>query len=174
MKKILFLLLTTTLLLNCKNRDQDTYELPEATQSGKNTGGAIVNGKLWVAKIQSPSSIAGGNITSYSDFANTYKLEITLQEVNDQSSQIKIYITDAQDIAPKTYNFNPSSNIEGYYTDKNFVKYDITSSTGGSVTITHFDIFKQIVSGTFSFKAENSNGEIVTIADGRFDKKFSQ
>ncbi|WES98286.1 DUF6252 family protein [Chryseobacterium arthrosphaerae] len=174
MKKILFLLLTTALLLNCKDRDQDTDVLPEATQSGKNTGGAIINGKLWVAKIQSPSSIAGGNITSYSHFGNTYKLEITLEEVNYQSSQIKLYITDTQGIAPKTYDVNPSSNIEGYYTDKNFVKYDITSSTGGSVTITHFDISKQIVSGTFSLKAENSNGEIVTITDGRFDKKFSQ
>jgi len=174
MKKIVFLLLATALLLNCKDRDQDTDVLPEATQSGKNTGGAIVNGKLWVAKVQSPSSIAGGNITYYGHVGNTYKLEITLQEVNYQSSQIKLYITDAQDIAPKTYNVNPSSNIEGYYTDKDFVKYDVTSSTGGSVTITHFDIFKQIVSGTFSFKAENSNGEIITIADGRFDKKFSQ
>ncbi|MCX8525877.1 DUF6252 family protein [Chryseobacterium formosus] len=174
MKKIFFLVLTTAMLLNCKDRDQDTDVLPETTQSGKNTGGAIVNSKLWVAKVQAPSSIAGGNITSYSHVGNAYKMEITLQEVNDQSSQIKIYIRDVQDIAAKTYNVNSSSNVEGYYTDKNFVKYDITSSTGGSVTITHFDIFKQVVSGTFSFKAENSNGEIVTVADGRFDKKFSQ
>lgn len=174
MKKIFIIVITIVLISSCKDKDQETDILPEATQSGKNTGGAIVDGKVWVAKIEAPSSTPGGNNTSYSNTGNKFNLEITLREYNNETSLIKLYINDVQHLSPKTYSISPLPNFEGYYTTSNYIKYDIKPSTGGFITITNFDFFKQVVSGTFSFKAENLNGEIINVTDGRFDKKYSQ
>ena len=50
MRKFLFLLMILIGLLSCKDENQDSSILPAVSQSGKNTGGAIVDGKVWVAK----------------------------------------------------------------------------------------------------------------------------
>lgn len=176
MKKIIFFLLIISFLFNCKDDEQDTNVLPEATQSGKNTGGAVVNGEIWVAKIESPS-ISGGNITQYntSPALGQFMLNINLRNVNNTSGdQIKIFITSNQDITTTSYQLSVSTGNFGIYSNKAYNPYYTDATNSGILTITKFDKVNQIVSGTFAFKAINSNGELINITEGRFDKKFQQ
>ena len=42
----------------------------------------------------------------------------------------------------------------------------------GELKITHHDFSNAILSGTFWFDAVNSNGEIVEVREGRFDRHY--
>ena len=53
MKKLIFLIFAIIGLISCKNRDQDFNTLPEVTDWGANTAGALVDGKVWVANYRS-------------------------------------------------------------------------------------------------------------------------
>ncbi len=172
MKKLFLLFITVLLIYGCRDPKQDENTLPAATQEGKNTGGALVNGQVWVAKIEGPDLNPGGNNTTYNTdpVLNTFSLQIVLNQYNNLNSQIVINISDNQNLTPQTYPilgngsgfYNPNLNI-GFYTD---------SANTGILTITRFDKVNKIVSGTFSFKAVNSAGEVVNITEGRFDRKF--
>ena len=159
------------LIFSCKERDQDPDILPAATQEGKNTGGAIVNGQVWVAKIENPSSLPGWNNTIYNTdpVLGTFSLQIVLRQYNNDNNLITFNVTDSQDFLPKTYDLN-ENNYAAYRNPSVF--YITNSSNTGTLTITRFDKVNRIVSGTFSFKAVNSAGEVVTITEGRFDRKF--
>lgn len=175
MKKLLFLLLAFTLLSACRDKDQDENVLPEATQSGKNTGGALVDGKVWVAKIESPSANPGGNNTYLQSDPITGQeiMTITLRNYqNPSSNAIVMDINSAQAITTGTYLLNGVNENQavfknggnGYYTDD-------TNNTG-SITLTKFDRTKGIISGTFQFKAKNNAGNVITVTEGRFDRRF--
>ena len=174
MKKILFITLSIVFLYSC-NRDQDTDSLPEATQSGKNTGGALVDGKVWVAKIESSSAIQGGNNTYLQSDPITGReiMTITLRNYqNPVSDAIEMDINSMQEITAGTYLLNGidenhaviKNGGNGYYTDD--------SNNTGSITLTKFDRSKKIISGTFQFKAKNNAGNVITVSEGRYDRRF--
>lgn len=172
MKKILAFLVIVISLISCRDEKQDSNTLPEATQVGKNTGGALVNGQVWVAKIENPNFNPGGNQTLYNiDLVlNKYSLQIVLRQYNNDDNLITFNITDNQDFTPQTYILNGNN----YATYRNpSVLYITNSANTGTLTITKFDKVNQVVSGTFSFKAVNSAGEVVNITEGRFDRKYS-
>ena len=172
MKKILFFLTFMFLVFSCKERDQDTEILPAATQEGKNTGGALVNGQVWVAKIEVPDTNPAGNNTIYSvdPVLGIYRLQIVLRKYIYLDSQIVINISDNQDFSPKNY-LIPDDSFSFYSPSVNDVYYTKQGNVG-TLTITRFDKVNRIVSGTFTFKAVNSAGQMVTITEGRFDRKF--
>lgn len=172
MKNLLFLALVCIGLLSCKDRDPDPNVLPEATQSGKNTAGAIVDGKVWVAKIAYPDLNNGGvNATIYEYANGEYKLKIVLQQINNEGSSIGFYISDKIDITTTSY-ILANDNFRGTYSYKTLEDYYTDNENTGILTITKFDKINKIVSGVFTFKVKDSNGKIVTITDGRFDKRF--
>ena len=160
------------LIVSCKERDQDPEILPAATQEGKNTGGAIVNGQIWIAKIEAPDSMPGGNNTYYytSPLLGTFSLQIVLLKYKNSNSRIVINISDTQVFSPQTYPILGDS-LSFYHPNLDTVYYT-NPNNNGTITITKFDKVNNVVSGTFSFKAVNSAGEVVTITDGRFDRKF--
>lgn len=172
MKNLLFLaLLSIGLFTSCKDDDQDPNTLPAATQSGANTGGALVNGEIWVAKIENPDLMPGGNNTQYQAVNGEYNMEIVLRNVSDSSGNIiSIKINSNEDLSITDYELNDSDFNRGYY--RKSVSYYTDSENTGILTITKFDKANKIISGTFSFKAKNQNGTVVNITEGRFDKKF--
>ena len=176
MKKILFFLTFIFLVISCKERDQDPDILPAATQEGKNTGGAIVNGQVWVAKIEVPDTLPGGNNTYYdtSPLLNTFRLQIVLLKYTDSNSTISFYLERNQDFSPGIYALDNNDNHDnhGSFSPNVLEIFNTNSTNTGTLTITRFDKVNRIVSGTFSFKAVNSAGEVVTITEGRFDRKF--
>jgi hypothetical protein len=174
MKKIFFIILTGFFLQSC-DRHQDTDVLPEATQEGKNTGGALVDGKVWVAKIENTSASPGGNNTYLQSDPITGReiMTIVLRNYQNPSSDaIEMDINSTQAITTGTYLLNGiyenhaviKNGGNGYYTDDN--------NNTGSITLTKFDRSKGIISGTFQFKAKNNAGNVITVTEGRFDRRF--
>ncbi len=173
MKKLLLLLIAVLLLGSCRDRHQDEDTLPPATQEGKNTGGALVDGKVWVAKIEAPDSNPGGNNTMYDYANNEYRLSIKLNNLkNPDGNNIEINVTSPVELNQGTYQLNNNYSNRGMYSVISFSTYYTSASNTGVVNITRFDKINKIVSGTFSFTAVNSAGQVVTIKEGRFDKKF--
>ena len=173
MKKLFLLLIAFALLLSCEDRDQDSTVLPEATQTGANTGGALVDGNIWVAKIEQPDLNPGGNNTIYSYNNVEYRLEIVLRSVkNPSANQISFIISIPQDITAGNYQFFGLDENRAVYYLSPTSYFTETGNPNGNVTITKLDNVNKIVSGTFNFVGKKSNGETVTITEGRFDKKF--
>ncbi len=161
------------LLGSCRDRHQDEDTLPPATQEGKNTGGALVDGKVWVAKIEAPDSNPGGNNTIYKDVNGENSITIVLRKVGvPVSNQMQINVTTTEELAVKTYNFfDVNQNRAAFYISPNtyFTEVGIPN---GTLKITRFDKVNNIVSGTFSFTAKNSSGQQIKVTEGRFDRKF--
>jgi len=178
MKDFLFISILLFTLLSChKDRDQDSDVLPVATQSGANTGGALVNGKIWVSKIEKSSIVVGENNTIYkhtNEYPNPYSLTIHLRNINNLTgNNITIRLKSSSDFVPGDYELNEIENSTGdYFTSGIF--YFTDADNKGVLTITKFDKVNKIVSGTFSFKCRYYyTGEIVNITDGRFDRVYN-
>ena len=180
MKQFNFTLIFIVFLLlfsNCKERENDSISLPEATQSGAKTGGAIVNGRIWVASNKKVNTL-GGNGTYCEMYNKTAIINIDLRNVADNSRIfLKTAIQDFQ--LNKTYflSQNPDTKDYDYATysdnDKGFSTQP-NSKYIGEINISRLDIQNQIVSGTFNFiglDLYGNNGEI-EVKDGRFDRKF--
>ncbi|PIE50920.1 MAG: hypothetical protein CSA38_00860 [Flavobacteriales bacterium] len=179
MKKLLLLGLVFISLYGCREQEQDPTVLPPATQEGKNTGGALVNGEVWVAQKVKSSHFVFKTYYEYPS-PNTnggeYRLKIVLArpEGSISHSLIRFFIKDTTDITTKTYILNDLNG--GGYSTSTDDDYATNSQNTGSITITKFDKDKQIVSGYFQFDGGNvnGNGEVIHITQGRFDKKFIQ
>lgn len=177
MKNFLFISTLLLISLSChKDRDQDSDVLPAATQSGANTGGALVNGNVWVSKIEKSSIVVGENNTIYkytNEYPNPYSLTIHLRNINNLTgNNIMINLKSNSDFAPGDYILNETENSSGYYYSSSTF-YVTDSDNKGVLTITKFDKANKIISGTFSFKCKYYyTGEVVNITDGRFDRVY--
>ncbi|PIF46622.1 hypothetical protein CLU96_3660 [Chryseobacterium sp. 52] len=173
-KAVKNLLLAITLigsLSSCKDNDADSTVLPQATQTGANTGGAFVNGKIWVSKIEQSTVAALGNNTTYEFVNNEYSLKIQLRNAeNPTGNTIQILLVSDQDFGIGNYPLNENDNGLYYHSSK---IYSTNSENIGTLSISKFDKANKIISGTFSFKAKYYyDGDTVTITDGRFDRKY--
>ena len=166
MKKLFyFTLILFSLFTSCNDDDnQNPNILPETTQIGANTGGALIDGKVWVAKKEFPDLNPGGNNTEYTQ----YRLKIVLNSL-DSKGRVFLEIKNNTELSIGVYTLNSASFSDGkslYHTDLSNIK--------GSITITKFDKKNKFVSGTFHFEAGTSNGDgtKVVVTEGRFDKEF--
>ena len=176
MKNILIGSLSLFLLASCK---KEIKELPPPTETGANTFGAKVNGTLWApqgfgsfpandileARLAGPTEILI-NARNFASSPNETEFEILIAGISG------------------TGTFQLSNNVPrggslsyGYYVKRNMTPLNewITSSTqGGTVTVTKFDLTNRIIAGTFQFTANNlyNTPELLTVTEGRFDLKF--
>lgn len=162
-------------LFACNDREQNTTVLPPATQTGANTGGALVDGKVWVASIKYINQ-QGGSGTFCENVGNYYKIQIDLRG-STNTSRILIQLNKENFEINKVYDLPISlddyNKIGASYGDSNNnIFFAQQPNFTGKIKITRLDIPNNIVSGTFEFKAVDNNGHIINITDGRFDKKF--
>ncbi|SFN04741.1 hypothetical protein SAMN05421594_0626 [Chryseobacterium oleae] len=172
MKSFLLTISLIGILSSCKDKNSDTDPtLPQATQTGADTGGALVNGKIWVSKIEKSTVAALGNNTTYTFVNNEYSLKIHLRNAeNPSGNTIQLLLVSNQDFAVGDYPLN--ENDHGLYYDSSKI-YATDHENIGTLSITKFDKANKIISGTFSFKAKYYyDGDAVTITDGRFDRKY--
>lgn len=179
MKNLLLLALLSFCLLSC-NRDRDKNVnpnvLPDATQSGANTAGALVDGKIWVATTKKINTVGGQG--TYCEKYNGYThIQIDLRNVSDNSRiyfetdilnmelNKMYYLTENTNSGDTNFALFSDNNFKAYYTQPNSVYI-------GSFKLTRLDLQNQIVSGTFEFKAVDTDGNTVNITEGRFDKRF--
>lgn len=178
MKNAVFLLSLITLgIASCK-KEIDT--LPEPTQTGANTFGAVVNGDNW-GPLKAPlvptlpilearffgDSAVFINARNFSRIPNETEMEIYLDHLS----------------GPGTYPLNQRTDVYPRQTASYafFVKREISvedewvtgPEAGGQVEVTRIDWQNRIVSGTFRFTANaRYGGKPLTVTEGRFDVKL--
>ncbi len=149
--------------------------LPPATQTGAGTFGCLINGQAFVP---SGEFLSGTKITSNVYGSNQLDVfAINKSDNGNVSAFITIQLQGLQIIQGVNYplalvgqgNGNAIYDIGSYGTDNTF---NTTNAVQGNLTITRFDTAKQILSGTFNFKAISSKGDTVKVTDGRFDVIF--
>lgn len=153
----------------CKNSSSPTadnsYGLPNETQTGANTMGCLINGKTIIlqSSILSKSYPSASLIGDSSlGFAGNYSFSF----FQILGFQIKF---------PKTGSFDLGTvvNTGTYITDSTCLggSFNVTTATAtsGTVTLTKLDKTNHIVSGTFDCKIPISNCDTLNITNGRFD-----
>jgi len=178
MKNLVYLFLFLPSLISCKKNIVE--ELPPATQTGANTFGANVNGKLWVP---TSSPIPGAAKLEARYAVNDLIINARNLGSTPNESEFEIYIKDLN--GPGTYLLNQNTSpypnqvaSYGYYIKRQFnpINEWITSPQfTGVVNITLDDRVNHIVSGTFQFDALNmySSPDTLHVTNGRFDIKIN-
>ncbi|CAN1546141.1 hypothetical protein MCETHM1_01964 [Flavobacteriaceae bacterium] len=177
MKKLFFLLTAITLLTSCDKDGQifaSKDQLPPETQTGANTVGCLVNGKVFLPHqegIDSPVNCF------YQFVKGEYYFTMAFADYRGASIEsVNIYTAKTVLTVGQTYSLNQGygpdtgGGVE-YYTDLNN-KFSTNLINVGELKITRIDVSKSIVSGTFWFDAINSKGEKVEIREGRFDWNY--
>jgi len=176
MKNFFLLAFIFSIFISChrdydKNADAET--LPAITQSGARTGGAIVNGKVWVAS-KNDVGTANGMGTYCQQIKDKTYIRVDLRGINDQSRiWIKVEIDDLE--LNKTYSIAPNNSINDnvitYSTTNDDVYFNVKNDC--KLKITRLDLDQRIVSGTFELKLQKyPTDDTVDITEGRFDRRF--
>jgi hypothetical protein len=160
------LLLSTTLTTSC-NKDKLTKE----TQEGKNTLSCKVNGKVFIAEHDRPSSGPAMFANLVLDQNGINATVYGINTVTYPNREINIIIEDFKGVG--TY---VTSGSDSYceYSEFPQAQYSTMISGSGTIHITKDDRSAKILSGTFEFVAGNKNnsGTQVEITLGRFDISY--
>jgi hypothetical protein len=179
-------LLVLSLIFSCQKTDPDPdpfnyvqptdpyHTLPEITQEGKNTFGCLVNGVVWVPRVEI--------------VVPWYTLDFQFSEKNPKAIgniSCRILSTTQDDFM--TVVFGPTFFKPGIYdmTFKNYSDmyflskhkdYDAMKSDSlfNYVKVNYIDTSKNIVSGQFQFKLFNNANpkDSIKVTDGRFDLRY--
>jgi len=151
-------------------------DLPKESQSGADTFGCYVNGKLFTPK---GSPFAGPVLKAHYIIRNNkplFSISATMTEgenlhsVSIGGDSVKLAVgtyaitTPAIGSVSGRYNFSHPLSLEPSYTS--------TNALAGQLTIKYFYSVKYVMSGTFYFDAVNNNGQKVQVREGRFDVKL--
>mgnify|MGYP006432747655 CR=1 FL=1 len=184
--RITILLMLCILTFSCSSDDDNTSasdpvnQLPEATQVGANTAGALVDGE--------PVTPKGGgttpNLTAFYQLLDgEYFFNVSLFRAGENNILLGLDLFSNPGLIEKnnTYLLNVNPNQEGFggaYTKRILNESESFHFTDdeftGELTITHLEEENRIVSGTFWFDAVNEEGEVVEVREGRFDVTYSQ
>jgi hypothetical protein len=176
--KSLFFILLTFAFFACK---KEVTELPEATQTGANTFGALLNGAYWVPKgfgfAQTTPIVEARYSANNSIFINARNFASSPKE-----TEFEIYIKDFNGVG--TYILNQTTNkfpnqtaSYGYYEERKFTidnEWKTNNQYTGRVIVSYYNANEKIVSGTFEFEAINVYGDPkpITVTEGRFDVRI--
>ena len=172
MKKRIFILcfLISAFFTGCFLFD-DSETLPDKTETGKNSFGCFVNGRLVQIRHTQLSRAETQGDFFFLRFSNTVGNQLYADPIKNFSFKI------TKDILENvSYDL---TNIDLYnvkYTDfidatPNCV-YNTTDVTTGTITFSKIDRAKYIISGTFEFEASTQNCLDIKVTDGRFDMKY--
>jgi hypothetical protein len=180
MKKLLLLLCTTFLLSSC-DRDGQIFagkdQLPPETQTGANTVGCLVNGKVFLPKAQGINPEVN---CFYQLVDNKYFFTMAFSDlrgsdvktVSVQTSRINLAVGQVYIL-----NKNPLDNADytgggGTFRLSSTNKFYTNTTKTGELKIIKLDQTNSIISGTFWFDVINTNGETVEVRQGRFDWRY--
>lgn len=190
MKTLTIFIFSLLLFTNC-NRDNDTQadnsqKLPPETQTGANTFGCMINGRLFYPR-DGIGDVMGTNkaLSWWGSSSSMYEYrEMKVANFRDGKpiNYMYFHLHDLPTIGVGEYiwresNFN--NDIDGLMQNYLYVRaFDYNSNTwkwytsyenSGKTTITKYG-GQPIVSGTFSGKLRTEDGsETIEIVDGRFD-----
>jgi len=174
----LLLLLIVTSGSKCKKNGGDLPQLPPETQTGANTFGCLVDGKLFLPK---GDPFGGPVIKAQYQYVNGKQgFAISARHSEGETGQVIGIGGDSIAITVRPYELttrNVSGKLSGKYTFSKVTTlgnyYYTNEIQRGQIFIKHFDEINQIVSGTFWFDAIDSTTEkIIQIREGRFDLPY--
>ncbi len=165
-KGIFYLSLIILMVVSCSKPDCDNPLdcLPEVTRTGKDTFGCLVEGIIFKP---SGTGIGASGLDAY--YSNTGEIEsLSISAINKkQNNGVNLVI---QDNIESGTTYELGNRIEDSYALFNDgSSYATFEASSGTITINYFDRENGIISGVFSFKAQNESGEIVEVTEGRFD-----
>lgn len=181
--KNLFFILIAFLLIGCRDSSEDdAAKLPSETQTGANTFGCLVNGRLFYPR-DGTSVMGSANAIDWS--GNLKFDELDVNNFNG-GKPINNFIMHFQDIPTKgkgEYVWKESNfdnGVDGLMQNYLFVRaFNYTTNTwkwyssyenSGKTIITKYGEGQPIVSGTFSGKLRTQDGkDEIEITNGRFD-----
>jgi len=191
--KTTFLILSLILLQSCsKSDDTFTPTLPPITQTGANTFGAYIDGKLLVPRdgdgaFNSPSPgvlywVSGDMPTDYNSSLSAYDyksgnaglLQLNIENVQNGEGEYQIKESNCQEWVGG--NPPPTINLLCRWKDEQTgeIKIYCSIENTGVLDISRYDLANRILSGTFSCRAVNKDdpNDIIEITEGRFDIKW--
>ncbi len=190
--KILLTALCCLLIISCSKND-DGPSLPPITQTGENTFGCFINGRLLVPRNGTGTTAGPDNglkfIASGTGNPPNYDYnEINVQDfVSPNGGSIDIHIINLHENGEGNFEImesncerffqaNPTVNIRCRYFDGENYDYYCSIEGTGYLNISRYDYENRIVSGTFNFRARNENKptDIIEITEGRFDIKWDE
>ena len=179
---IIFSLGLILIILACQKKDPPapidlTPKLPEATKTGANTFGCYINGELFVAATNKPTSVVA--VSCNYNSISPDELRIQGSRLNDSvrdNVSFRTFVLQSN----QSYEMDVIGEIQIGYTN---YKYSPTSdcfdffhngSNPGSVLISHLDTINRIISGTFEMDLVNDKCEpnLLKITEGRFDLTY--
>jgi len=191
MKPVTYLLLVFTLfvLITSSCKKYNGSSLPPATQTGANTFGCLINGKVFTPG--GGDGLSGGNLGAIFEYAyitpgirNPTGFVFAVSGVDERNSCNVTSIGFGFDsvIIPEQNSYilqtRKAGSGGGQYVygtcsgvSEEFMTSDLVT---GQLYITRFDETNQIASGTFWFNVLGNNGDTIKITDGRFDVHFTE
>lgn len=192
MKTLIYILSLIT--LTACNKDDNTEtpqdQLPPITQTGANTAGCIINGKVLIPKNGSQAiggpPLYGMNVNAGINFSEPiigddyWQLEIANKR-DPNSAGIVLWIKDMQQgignyiinqSNGELYADGPNNNqVIAGIKENGVQKTYWSGNNAGTITITRFDYLNGIRSGIFNVTLYNKDNptEIIQVTDGRFD-----
>lgn len=181
LSSILTLIILTASQCRKNKPENPADQLPPETQTGANTFGCLVNGKVF--KPGGASLIGGSLQCNYQIVNNGYYFVLIgrNQTGSNLLTSVGLY-TDSLPIQQGN-KFNLKARIKGnssadYFKALSAYQYEQFNTEGGTYSgelwIKKLDPVNQIVSGTFWFDAVTANGQKVEVREGRFDVRYTQ
>jgi hypothetical protein len=176
--KTLKLLILFTLLISasCKNDDDSPTnpidQLPEATQTGENTFGCLLDGEAF---LPGPGPNTLDAVYQFVNGGYFFSLQANKRDADNNLIRLGCSTQNLEIIEEQTYALNEK--IDGNAYGKYFFNttfYYTTNTSIGELTITKLDFDNNIVSGTFWYDIEDFQGNLHQIREGRFDMRFTQ
>ena len=178
----LLLLLPLLGMKKCEREVAPTFTLPVATQTGANTIGFVVDGRVWRNYGWLPyTATEGDNIrSSYMPFA---RFDLNAGQI-DRNRHESFYLYLDSLVSAGTYQVNTNvaagttrravrTLIFSDVSEKAYYGYS-PKGTKTTVTITKLDTVEHIIAGTFegTLAQRTDSTKQVRVTDGRFDIKY--
>ena len=167
---------------SCKSCKKEVNALPDATQTGANTAGCLIDGKAWVPRgsggVGANYPIVGGYerglptpnsvIISFID-RNRDLMQLYVKSVDKPGRYPLSFDTGADPAYTVTKNFGIYS-VGGFSIDDPDYNYITTSQYVGYVDFTIADTTNKLLAGTFAFDAiDYLSKKTIRVTEGRFD-----
>ncbi|PKD17151.1 hypothetical protein APR41_06875 [Salegentibacter salinarum] len=176
-KLLIVLFLFTGNACDKENDLSPEEQLPEATKTGANTAGCLVDGEVLLPKggsLNSGSMLKAQYILNEGKYI--FSLSLTDRTTGEFQRTVQIESKNESLKEGETYTLSELNEISTsafYLLDAGFVDAFVTTNTiKGEFIFSRLDEESAIISGEFWFDAVNEEGEIVEIREGRFDVRY--
>jgi len=172
------------IFINCTNNDnlitlvEVEDQLPPITQTGANTFGCLINGKVFIPKDKTGYTPPGGGRPKGLSVGIGTPTYFTMVARNYLDIYINIYIPNDTPLE-QVYTFKISSGLPSGLDAPNYphayIVYNgfkhVTFENSGTITFTKADSNTRVYAGTFEIKTKSETNEnlIIELTQGRFD-----